>query len=324
MSNHTLEDAILNFVAQSGYRPMKPRAIAQRLHLSKDQTDDLKRSVKRLVRSGKLAYGANHLVRAGGAAGGTGVSPVLRESTGKMPAPPGAAMSQSSHSGRLPSHAKRLRIRPPPGPFARRRRAEFTRDKKTGGEEAGHCRRPCGAAGVQDIYIPRKYTGDAASGDLVLVQLQRGGARAALRTEQPAAEGPSPAGPAGKDRRSGRSANAAVRGPLPRIRGVGIRPGRWDALRTADLRRRSGCEGGAGGRQGGLRDGPLPLARTRRRRRDRRGARPAGQAGGRYALDPPRVQLARTFRGGRSRRGPAGGGEVRRVDFVRPARPDRL
>ena len=70
MSHHTLEDAILNFVAQSGYRPMKPRAIAHRLHLSKDQMDEVKRSVKRLVRAGKLAYGANHLVRAGGAAAG--------------------------------------------------------------------------------------------------------------------------------------------------------------------------------------------------------------------------------------------------------------
>ena len=123
---------------------------------------------------------------------------------GKMPASP-AAMSKSRILGvfhrtqkgfgfvrpQAPSHpgaANSIAIRSP------RRRSR-------------HCR--ASAAGVQDIYIPRKYTGDAASGDLVLVQLQRGGGAPLAR----AARREPPARPAGKNRRSRRSADAAVRGP---------------------------------------------------------------------------------------------------------------
>ena len=115
MSNHTLEDAILNFVAQAGYRPMKPRAIAQRLHLSKDQTDDLKRTVKRLVRAGKLAYGANHLVRTA-----PRVALASRSVAGEHWQDASATRRRNvekPHSRRLPSHAKRLRVRPSAGPF---------------------------------------------------------------------------------------------------------------------------------------------------------------------------------------------------------------
>lgn len=58
-----LSEAILRLVASPGYRPIKPRSIAQRLGLPKTEGDHVKAAVKKLVAAGKLAYGAGHLVR---------------------------------------------------------------------------------------------------------------------------------------------------------------------------------------------------------------------------------------------------------------------
>src|SRR5690606_15711935 len=40
----------------------KPRAIAKKLKLDEEQVRELKRAIKRLVKLGQIAYGANHLV----------------------------------------------------------------------------------------------------------------------------------------------------------------------------------------------------------------------------------------------------------------------
>ena len=60
MSPHELESAILDIVNQPGYQPVKPRVIAKRLG---EEASEVRRAVKRLVRQGKLDYGASHLVR---------------------------------------------------------------------------------------------------------------------------------------------------------------------------------------------------------------------------------------------------------------------
>ncbi len=57
-----LEEAILELVGAAGYRPVKPRVIAQQLKIPKDQAADVKRTIKRLVHHGRLGYGSNHLV----------------------------------------------------------------------------------------------------------------------------------------------------------------------------------------------------------------------------------------------------------------------
>ena len=62
MRNEEIERELLELVKQHGYRPQKPRAIAKRLKLDEDQTRNLKRAIKRLVKIGQLSYGANHLV----------------------------------------------------------------------------------------------------------------------------------------------------------------------------------------------------------------------------------------------------------------------
>ena len=53
----------IDFVNQPDYQPVKPRGIAHRLGLPKEEATEVRRAVKRLVRQGKLAYGSNHLVR---------------------------------------------------------------------------------------------------------------------------------------------------------------------------------------------------------------------------------------------------------------------
>ncbi len=58
-----LEAAVLQYVERPGYQPVKPRVIAKKLGLSREQVRDLRMAIKRLVKQGKLAYGASHLVR---------------------------------------------------------------------------------------------------------------------------------------------------------------------------------------------------------------------------------------------------------------------
>lgn len=57
-----LERALLSLVHAPGYRPIKPRAIAEKLELSEDDRPVLKKLIKRLVKQGKIAYGSAHLV----------------------------------------------------------------------------------------------------------------------------------------------------------------------------------------------------------------------------------------------------------------------
>ena len=57
-----LEQSILGVVNSKGYRPIKPRKIAEQLRLSKDEAVEVRRAIKRLVHLGQLRYASNHLV----------------------------------------------------------------------------------------------------------------------------------------------------------------------------------------------------------------------------------------------------------------------
>jgi ribonuclease R len=126
MDTIQLEQSILDLVNRPGYSPMKPGAIARRLQLAKDQAEEVKHAVKRLVQRGKLAYDAGHLVR--------------------------AASTVERRSNRLE------------GVFQRTAKG-FGFVRLSGAAAAGDK--------TQDIYIPAKKAGDAATGDIVAVQLDR-------------------------------------------------------------------------------------------------------------------------------------------------------
>lgn len=57
---------------------MKPRAIARKLGLDDDQARELKRTIKRLVKRGLIAYGANHLVHLPPTGGGERITGIFR------------------------------------------------------------------------------------------------------------------------------------------------------------------------------------------------------------------------------------------------------
>lgn len=132
----SLDAAILRHVNDPNYRPTKPKVIAKKLGVEGDDTAQLKRSIKKLVRAGKLAYGPSHLV-----------CPVTEGH-------PAAKVGQAPARNKTPKHIV--------GTF---RRADagfgFVRPEGTTasmGREA-------------DIFIPAKSAGDAANGDTVRIRL---------------------------------------------------------------------------------------------------------------------------------------------------------
>lgn len=122
-TNDDLAKQVLHFVKQPGYKPMKPRSLANELKLSDDETRDLKRAVKKLVKLGQLSYGANHLV-----------------------GPPAANGDGYRVTG-----------------VFRRAEAGFGFVRTAGSAP--------GADRTHDVFIAAKDSGDAATGDTVLVRL---------------------------------------------------------------------------------------------------------------------------------------------------------
>jgi len=127
-SNHaSLESNILALVQRPGYRPIKPRVIAQQLGISKEDVAAVKRIIKSLVRRGELVYGNGHLVE----------------------------------------------LADPSKPKGNRIVGIFRQNAKG----FGFVRPRIPSAGnleIEDLYIPAKWTSDAASGDLVMVALSKG------------------------------------------------------------------------------------------------------------------------------------------------------
>ncbi len=152
-----LEESIFQLVTAAGYRPVKPRVIAQQLKLPKDRAADVKRAIKRLVHTGRLSYGPNHLVMPAGATK-TPQGPFVGQ-------PPSAVHGDSAqpraavpHVGKGPKGNRLM------GVFQRRQKG-FGFVRLTGGET------PPGD--VKDIYIPVDSAGDAATGDVVVVEVRK-------------------------------------------------------------------------------------------------------------------------------------------------------
>ena len=57
-----LHELILNHVNAPNFRPVKPKVIAKQLGFAGDDVSRLKRTIKKLVKEGKLAYGPSHLI----------------------------------------------------------------------------------------------------------------------------------------------------------------------------------------------------------------------------------------------------------------------
>jgi len=140
------QQQILEIVNLSNYRPVKPRVLAKMLDIPRDDVQDFKRFVKKLVKRGELSFGEKHLV-------------LPRDAT--MPREAKAAPQRPGHlSGTFQRTA---------GGFG------FVRPSGAG---SSHDR-------SQDFYIAAEHTLDAANGDIVLVRplKQKTGGRRGTRAE---------------------------------------------------------------------------------------------------------------------------------------------
>jgi ribonuclease R len=143
MNSSDIALALFNFVNEPNYKPLKPRAIAKKIGLDPNDLAGLKQAVRALVKSGRLAYGENHLLLP--------VAEAAKKFTAEPPRP------------------------------AKQSRAEFTGPKVTGvfrRMSAGYgFVRPSGVAAAADrsgdIFIPANCSMDASSGDIVLVAISR-------------------------------------------------------------------------------------------------------------------------------------------------------
>lgn len=131
-----IADTILSHVNAANYRPVKPKVIAKQLGFENADVSRLKRTIKQLVKEGKLAYGPSHLV-----------CPVATEH-------PASKLGKISHRSKSSKHVV--------GTF---RRAEagfgFVRPENTPATEGRDA----------DIYVPANAAGDAANGDTVRLRL---------------------------------------------------------------------------------------------------------------------------------------------------------
>jgi ribonuclease R len=129
-------DRILELVNKPNYRPVKPRVLAKVLDVPREEAQDFKRFVKKMVKRGELAYGEKHLVY-----------------------PPGGVPA------RVAKVSKEEKT------TARAAHISGTFHRTSGGY--GFVR-PAGTSVAsdrsQDFYIAPEHTLDAADGDLVLVR----------------------------------------------------------------------------------------------------------------------------------------------------------
>ncbi|TWT42486.1 ribonuclease R [Botrimarina hoheduenensis] len=142
--DEALRQAVLNYTSNTAYRPAKPRIIAERLGLEGDQIALTKKTIKKMVQAGELEYGPNHLV---------------------LPIDPNhpARKGFTRDAGLPTSEGKRPRAdRFVVGTYRRVSSGDgFVRPEGT----------PAAAGRDDDVYVPAKLAGDAASGDKVRLRL---------------------------------------------------------------------------------------------------------------------------------------------------------
>jgi|GEM_PF-4486715 len=139
-----IDGLILQHVNAPNYRPVKPKVIAKQLGFdAPSDVSRLKREIKRLVKSGKIAYGPSHLI-----------CPVATEhpAAAKTIKPKGKTLKNK------PANSSKHIV----GTF---RKAQggfgFVRPEGTARADGRDA----------DIFVPASATGDAANGDVVRIRI---------------------------------------------------------------------------------------------------------------------------------------------------------
>lgn len=196
MNTPSLTDRVLALAHSPEFRPCKPRSLHKQLHLEEDEYRELRRVIKKLVREGRLAFGANHIVQL--------PAPAAKPSRPKLPKPDRGrftaaqtsdATTPSSPSssrdevrdgdaaeeaiGETPAPRKKLFASSDEGRTAGVKRLKFTQKEVVGtyrmapSANYGFVEIPRGS-GVElpDIFIPAGMAKNAMDGDSVKVELQ--------------------------------------------------------------------------------------------------------------------------------------------------------
>lgn len=152
MEHDDLQQRILDFVLRPGYQPLKPRVIAKKLGLPPEAKEDVRKAVKRLIKQGKIGWGAKHVV-----------FPVVDR---PRPAADAPGETKKSKKKDKPAEGK--------APAADKKGARLTGIFSRTSRGYGFVR-PSGVTKAEgrakDILIPEKKCKDASSGDLVEVRI---------------------------------------------------------------------------------------------------------------------------------------------------------
>ncbi|MEQ8785001.1 MAG: ribonuclease R [Pirellulaceae bacterium] len=179
---NSLEQQVLLHVARSEYHPVKPRVIAKQLGLPDEDRPVLRKTIKRLIKQGKLAWGERHHVRAVSAES----PPASRSASnaGALPELESSPTSESAGSSSSPMRAERKEKPKQPKADKKQLTAQdrgagksiVTGTYKSTSKGYGFVR-PTGTeiqkGRTEDIYIPLRQALDAADGDLVAVRVRR-------------------------------------------------------------------------------------------------------------------------------------------------------
>ncbi|MCA9259317.1 MAG: RNB domain-containing ribonuclease, partial [Planctomycetales bacterium] len=152
-------EEILGWVNREQYAPVKVRVLAKKLDVAPEDLVTFRRSVKRLVRKGLIEFGGAHVVHRVKASGPRVAATEPASATKGV-----RASNRSEIPSKTPSRQRTRREGEVEGRFRRHDRGfGFVRPLEglTGDRE------------VDDIFVPATATGDAASGDLVVVRVSR-------------------------------------------------------------------------------------------------------------------------------------------------------
>ena len=140
------EADLLKFVARADYRPAKASIVLKRMRIPETEWAGAKRTIKRLIKEGKLVYGASHRVSLGSVVDSR-------------------AVGRADRSDHPPDRVRGSSLTSDPSLVTGR----FHRT----GAGNGYVR-PSGTQPARgrtdDIYIPADRCGDAATGDIVLIK----------------------------------------------------------------------------------------------------------------------------------------------------------
>jgi ribonuclease R len=163
-----IRSAVLDLVNNPNYQPVKPAVIAKRLGLANEAAREFKKVIKALIKEKQLAYGPSHLVFS------------ARQSDGKKRKRKRAGDSPEKVQPN-PHEKQEKQIKG--APIKKNRESRNTHETK---HFTGTFRRAAGGFGFvrpegtlraegrdADVFIPANKTGDAASGDIVSVRLEK-------------------------------------------------------------------------------------------------------------------------------------------------------